>query len=152
MQSVMLTQDQDFHIHLATVSYAAVITAYGYYTEISGGTTTHPSLTEIVNMRVPGLVALPRNDTLYNFTGATAEHPQNHYGTPNTIAALEKLAADWHKTYPNSPLLEIGNISLPWGGTFDTENDWHEDGYSHSFGIVAMWLRTISLFPTGPAY
>jgi type II secretory pathway pseudopilin PulG len=137
VQSGMLTQDENFYIHLSTVSYAAVITAYGYYTEISGGTTTHPSLTEIVRMRVPGLVTLPRNDTIYISTGATTEHPQNHYGTPNTIAALEKLATDWRKTYPNSPLLEIGNISLPWGGAFDTGNDWRKKNYRHSFGVAA---------------
>ncbi len=124
-------------MHLATVSYATKLTARGTYTQYFYGKTLNPTLTHVLEVKIPGLEPLPRNDRLYKSGGGTIAHPDNHYGTAVTIAALKNLAAAWKNAYPALPLLEIGNISLPWGGALDTNADWKTADNSHAFGIAA---------------
>ena len=134
--SPLLDQNQRFTVHLASVSYATEVTARGTYTQFYYGETLNPTLTHTLDIKTPGLEPLPRNDRLYKSVGETITHPYNHYGTAITIAALKDLAATWRNTYPASPLLEFGNISLPWGGVFDTNSDWKTTETSHAFGIA----------------
>lgn len=136
IQSPVLDQSQRFVVHLATVNYATELIARGVYTRNFHGKILNPTLTHTLRIRTPDLEMLPRNDRLYKSTGGTVIHPENHYGTANMIAALKDLAAIWKNTSTTLPLLEIGNISLPWGGAFDTNADWKAD-MSHAFGIAA---------------
>lgn len=137
VQSPLLDQNQKFIVHLTTVNYATRLTARGTYTQFFYGKTLNPTLTHVLDIKTPGLEPLPRNDRLYRYGVVTVAHPDNHYGTAVTIAALKDLAAAWKNAYPTLPLLEIGNISLPWGGAFDTNADWKTIDNGHAFGIAA---------------
>lgn len=137
VQSPLLDQSQKFIVHLATVNYATRLTARGTYTQYYYGKTLNPTLTHILDIKIPGMESLPRNDRLYRYGDVMAAHPDNHYGTAVTVAALKDLAAAWKNAYPSLPLLEIGSVSLPWGGIFDKNADWKTIDNIHSFGIAA---------------
>lgn len=137
LHSQLLDQNQRFIVHLATVNYATRVTARGTYTLLYHGKTLNPTLTHTLDIRIPELEPLPRNDRVYKLTDGIISHPDNHYGTGITITALEDLAVAWKRESSSLPLLEIGNISLSWGGMFDTNADWKTSDSSHSFGIAA---------------
>lgn len=137
IRSPLLDQSQRFVVHLATINYATELTARGVYARNYHGKTLNPTLTHTLKIKTPDLEMLPRNDRLYKSIGETIIHPGNHYGTANTIVALKDLAIAWKNTGIKLPLLEIGNISLPWGGAFDTNADWKTTNMSHAFGIAA---------------
>ena len=137
VQSPMLDQDQTFSVHLTTVNYAVQLTAYGAYTSLYHGETLHPTLTEDLDIKAPGLEELPKNEAFYKLEGWTLTHPYNHYGTTTTLAGLKSLASAWKKHSPGSQLLEFGNISLPWGGTIDPKNDGKAKSLAHAYGIAA---------------
>jgi hypothetical protein len=141
IRSPLLDQNQRFTVHLASVNYATRVTARGTYTQFYYGKILSPTLTYTLDIKIPGLEPLPRNDRLYKSVDGTIAHPDNHYGTAITIAALKDLAADWENTYPELPLLQVGNISLPWGGVFDTNADWETTDPSHAFGIAVDILK-----------
>jgi murein endopeptidase len=50
------------------------------------------------------------------------------YGVPETIRALETIAASWQKAHPSGPRIGIGDISLEGGGPI-------QDHRSHRIGI-----------------
>lgn len=137
VQSPLLDQSQKFIVHLATVNYATRLTARGTYTQFFYGKTLHPTLTHVLNVKTPDLEPLPRNDRLYRYGGVMVAHPDNHYGTAVTVAALKDLATAWKNAHSALPLLEIGNISLPWGGALDKNANWKSIDSGHAFGIAA---------------
>lgn len=137
LRSPQFDQDQRFWVHMAPVSYAAKLKVVGAFTMSYYGATRKPTLTHFLDVGTPGLDPLPANDRLYKLTGATAAHPENHYASSATLAALTDLAGAWKRGHPSAPLLEIGNISLPWGGAFDVKEDWKADNMHHAYGIAA---------------
>ena len=137
VRSPRFAQDQSFLVHMAPVNYAASLKVLGAFTVSYYGATLKPTLTHFLDLATPGIGPMPEKDSLYKRIGATAAHPENHYGSDATIAALTDLAAAWKKGHPSAPLLEIGNISLPWGGAFDVKNDWKADNMHHAYGIAA---------------
>ncbi|HAN04441.1 MAG TPA: hypothetical protein DCW72_05985 [Elusimicrobia bacterium] len=137
VRSPRLTQDQSFRVHMAPVNYAVRLKVLGAFTVSVHGATRKPTLTYFLDVGTPGIGPMPANDRLYKLTGATAAHPENHYASTAAIAGLTDLAAAWKSGHPSSPLLEIGNISLPWGGAFDAKGDWQPDNMHHAYGISA---------------
>jgi hypothetical protein len=75
----------------------------------------------------------------YNLVGATATHPDNHYGTPSFVAKLAALATLYYMKYQSqlSNKLEYNDISLVTGGLFDIKNNWRSDHIEHRVGISA---------------
>lgn len=137
VRSPQLAQDQYFYVHVAPVNYAAAVKVLGTFTKSPPGKPLNPTLTHFLELRTPGIGPMPPNDRLYKLTGATAAHPENHYGSAVTIDALTALAGKWKDTHPSSPPIEIGNISLPWGGAFDVKSKWEADNMHHAYGIAA---------------
>ncbi len=137
VHSPLLDQDQTFTIYLATVNYAEQLIAYGSYTTAYNGTTLYSTLTQTLDIKTPGLEQLPKNDTLYKSDGWTLSHPYSHYGTTTTLTALKNLASGWKNISAGAQVPEFGNISLPWGGVLDVNNDWKSQNLSHAFGIAA---------------
>ncbi|MEI7527419.1 MAG: hypothetical protein WCK76_00635 [Elusimicrobiota bacterium] len=137
VHSPLLDQDQTFTIYLATVNYAEQLIAYGSYTTAYNGVILYSTLTQTLDIKTPGLEQLPKNDTLYKSYGWTLSHPYSHYGTTTTITALKNLASGWKNISTGAQVLEFGNISLPWGGVLDVDNDWKSQNLSHAFGIAA---------------
>ena len=71
----------------------------------------------------------------YERTGGAAEllrHPDHHYGTPKFIEALKSLAREFAAISPGAPILGYNDMSLRWGGLFDSDsaNEWHR-GQGH---------------------
>lgn len=137
VRSPLLDQSQRFSVHLSTINYSTVLIARGVYTLSYHGKILNPTVTHTLRIKTQGLERLPRNDRLYASIGVTVFHPEKHYGTSVTITALNDLATKWKSIYTTRPLLEIGNISLPWGGVFDTNADWKTKDIDHAFGIAA---------------
>lgn len=137
VRSPQLIQNQSFQVHMAPVNYAARLKVLGAFTMSYYGTMLKPTLTHFLHIITPGIGPMPVNDRLYRLTGATAAHPENHYVSSTTAAALTDLAGAWKRTHPSAPLLEVGNISLPWGGAFDVKGDWKADNMHHAYGIAA---------------
>jgi len=54
----------------------------------------------------------------YVLVGSTSEHPDNHYGTPGFVAALQAVGSDFNGLHPNLQL-RYNDMSLVWGGLFD---------------------------------
>ena len=141
IRSPLLNQEQTFTVHMAPVKYATEVTARGDFVGYFDGQAKHSSLTYVLDIKVPGLMPLPRNDLLYKFSGVTPAHPDDHSGTSGTIVSLEHLAKTWKDAHPDAPLISIGNISLPWGGAFDMSADWKAPDMRHSLGLAADILK-----------
>jgi hypothetical protein len=137
VRSPQFAQDQGFVVHMAPVNYAAGLKVLGTYTRSDYGATLKSTLTHFLDIVTPGIGPMPVNDRLYKLTGATAAHPENHYASSTTAAALIGLSGAWRSAHPSAPLLDIGNISLPWGGAFDVKGDWKADNMQHAYGIAA---------------
>ncbi len=137
IRSPQLVQDQRFHVHMAPVAYATDLTVRGSFAKFHEGITLKPTLTDYLHIKTPGIAPMPADDRLYKLAGATRAHPENHYASTTTITALMNLAEEWRNAHPSAPLLEIGNISLPWGGAFDVKGDWKADNMHHAYGIAA---------------
>ncbi|MBI4655986.1 MAG: hypothetical protein HY746_04460 [Elusimicrobia bacterium] len=65
------------------------------------------------------LVMFSPDSSLYISTGATAWHPENHYGEYKALKKMQSIAWTYKQEFPNDSLLVINDISLPWGGLFD---------------------------------
>lgn len=87
---------------------------------------------------VPALQALvqSQSDTLIGQNGA---HPINHYGLQAMITRLNALADSFYSTY--SARLYINDMSLSYGGKFDTDSSWSGAHDEHRVGRDAD-LRT----------
>lgn len=63
----------------------------------------------------------------YRPTGQTGDHPDNHYGTNDTIFNIQGMAQDYFDLCDEdicNETLGINDMSLPWGGLFDVNGDW----------------------------
>jgi hypothetical protein len=81
----------------------------------------------------------------YITDGDTEEHPATHFVTSDFKAQLQAIGATWKQTCPNStkpyPLTFL-QMSLPWGGLFDVNDNWKKPHKSHRLGTnadVSKW-------------
>lgn len=77
--------------------------------------------------------------TGYVLTGAKPGHPSNHWGEPNFVAAVRRVAELFNAEYPDL-ILRYNDISLQYGGVFDVRTgsdpgyDWTPPHRSHRRG------------------
>ncbi|MBM4162705.1 MAG: hypothetical protein FJ217_16615 [Ignavibacteria bacterium] len=87
----------------------------------------------------------PRDDSEY----ANCRTPDNnHWGALLTLQAIDSIAANYHREFPNDPRLRVNDISLQLGGRFDINGGWVGNGYHefHRFGRdVDIRSSTIAL-------
>lgn len=99
--------------------------------------------------KVAGLEELPTNAD-YTQIGGRCEHHgpsdnpsvpdscqapnNNHWADSTTVAALEAIAAAWHRRFPNEVILQINDLSLPLGGQFDINGQWGGAHETHRTG------------------
>ena len=80
----------------------------------------------------PDLLELTPNVTLF-LGGQTATHPENHFGTPRTRAAIEGFGflvqqATTGGVLPGGLCLNVNDMSLDGGGIFDLGNQFAISG------------------------
>jgi hypothetical protein len=63
-----------------------------------------------------------------------ANHPGNHYVTPNTERKVADFAAAYHRKFLNDPLLHFNDASLIRGGLFDINSNWQLPHETHLLG------------------
>jgi len=86
--------------------------------------------------------------TYYNLVGATATHPDNHYGTTTALTNLPLIANDYKAQFypdgangptpiPDADKLRYNDMSLIVGGKFDINAAWdpNDDHQEHRVGI-----------------
>ncbi len=64
----------------------------------------------------------------YRLTGQTGDHPDNHYGTNDTIFNIQGMAQDYFDLCDEdicNETLGINDMSLIWGGLFDVDGNWN---------------------------
>ena len=104
-----------------------------------------------ITVRVPNLVELGGGPN-YELVGApsnhagtndscrptvpTSEHEANHYGTQAMVDALENIVDDYAQINAGVRL-RMNDISLEYGGLFDTGNDWQNGHAEHRIGNQA---------------
>lgn len=84
--------------------------------------------------KVEGLVRLDDGEN-YDLIGGTAEHHgppgyaenHNHYSTVEVRTNLQNIAAEYRRQFPNEVVLQINDMSLPYGGGFDVRGRWERD-------------------------
>jgi hypothetical protein len=80
-----------------------------------------------VKVEVAGLVDLAAIRTnFFRLTGQTSTHPDNHWGTPETITNVQLIALDYFTLFEAT--LGINDISLRQGGMFDICATWNPAG------------------------
>jgi hypothetical protein len=70
--------------------------------------------------------------TNYELVGATPQHTDNHYGTPDFNAALVKVANAYAKKFGDK--VAYNDMSLIFGGLFDISGEWHPSHAEHRWG------------------
>ena len=84
---------------------------------------------ETMTVTVPGLASLGAG-TNYNLVGATATHPDNHYGTSTALSNLPLISNDYQAQFygqnpiPDAEKLLYNDMSLVSGGKFDLSGNW----------------------------
>lgn len=82
-------------------------------------------------VKVDQLMSLPSSNMIL-LVGATAGHPDNHYGTANFIRALQMLASTFYSEFGKP--IAVNDMSLAWGGLFDINSDWSRPHATHNIG------------------
>ncbi|MCI0372775.1 MAG: hypothetical protein L0214_15690, partial [candidate division NC10 bacterium] len=98
--------------------------------EVSGAETIvakaagFPNAEAKVTVQVPGLVNLGGIQTnFWRLTGQTTTHPDNHWGTPDTVTNIQLVALDSFEIF--AATLGINDLSLRQGGMFDICGTWN---------------------------
>ena len=68
----------------------------------------------------------------WKLTGQTTIHPVNHYGTYTVVGIIGNMAADYYEE--TGIAIGINDMSLPWGGLFDINNNWSTPHSLHRVG------------------
>ncbi|MFL6208762.1 MAG: hypothetical protein ACJ74W_07915 [Pyrinomonadaceae bacterium] len=74
----------------------------------------------------------------YTLIGATATHPDNHYGTATALNNLPLIANDYKAQFypdvaiPDADKLNYNDMSLIYGGKFDIDGNWSQDNERHA--------------------
>ena len=89
----------------------------------------------IIIERIPDLQLLEAGGN-YTLIGGTEEHSNvhNHYASGNVIQDIGLIANDWHEEFPNEMILQINDVSLPYGGKFDINGMWYGPHETHREG------------------
>lgn len=86
-----------------------------------------------IGVEIAGLVTLGAGAN-YDLIGATANHGDNHYGTPGMNGSLVTLADSYTAAFPGGRLA-YNDMSLVTGGLFDISGAWAPPHSSHRFGV-----------------
>src|SRR5260370_33187349 len=113
-----------------TTQYTA--SAFGG-SETIKGTVNGSSGSQALTVAIPGLAALGSGAN-YNLVGPTASHPSDHYGTATANTDLRTIANQYPAAFPGGVLI-YKDQSLPQGGLFDINADWHTPHIEHRLGI-----------------
>lgn len=81
--------------------------------------------------------------TGYGLIGSLTEHPSNHFGTDALLGKLAALGVDFHAA-DSTTNLGYNDMSLPWGGAFDLNQNWRAPHCGHRIG-KAIDIRTRTL-------
>ena len=82
--------------------------------------------------------------TGYTLIGSLPEHPSNHFGTDGMITAVTALGVTYHAA-DSTTNLGYNDMSLPWGGAFDNDQNWHAPHCGHRIGsAIDIRTRTLS--------
>ena len=101
-----------------------------------------PDKADTVTVAIDGLAALGTG-TNWNLIGATAAHPDAHYGTGTMRGALVELADSFHTRFARR--LDYNDVGLVQGGRFDIAGNWVDTHHcDHRWGQGAD-LRTNDL-------
>ena len=91
---------------------------------ISASADGFPSASAQIRVAVPGLMNLAEVFTnFFRLTGQTTLHPDNHWGTEDTLNNIQLVALDFFEASDAS--LRINDMSLPLGGMFDICGTWN---------------------------
>ncbi len=68
----------------------------------------------------------------YDLIGGKAEHHgpptyadnHNHFSTADVRTNIQRIATAYHQQFPNEVVLQINDMSLPYGGRFDFRGQW----------------------------
>jgi hypothetical protein len=89
-----------------------------------------------ITIEVPGLVNLAAiNNNFVWLNGQLPVHPDNHWGTPNTVDNIQLVALDYYAEY--GVKLGINDLSLLQGGLFDISGEWKPSHFLHRKGVSA---------------
>ena len=68
--------------------------------------------------------------------GGTNEHngTHNHFGINDVVQNIIQISNDWKEEHPDKHILEINDISLPFGGKFDVNGKWNGAHQTHRKG------------------
>ena len=78
-----------------------------------------------------------QNYFLYSSDNDKKYHPYHGYGTLELNEALKNVADEYRKACPTAGKMEIGDMSLPWGGLYDFMLDWKKGHLAHRTGLNA---------------
>jgi hypothetical protein len=94
-----------------------------------------------VSIGVFGLIELPSDPSYSINRGNTGNHPKGSYVAPAMAGRLAQLAQqyrDWYHTAKGQWVqISFNDMSLPWGGVFDLNEDWHCPHLLHRLGRSA---------------
>lgn len=122
-----------------TINYKA--SQFGGVETIKVGGTQEPAAMDQkrLSVRVSGLEAMPESGQGYwRLTGSYGQpgvgslHVDNHNGTADTNTRIAGIAADYYAE--KSIAIGVNDMSLPWGGLFDIDNDWTTPHSLHRLG------------------
>jgi len=103
-------------------------------------------ITNVLSVKVPEKLIEMKPSLYYVLAGTTTSHPYNHYGTELLIKTLTQIASEYHSAFPNASLIEINDMSLPWGGLFDIKDNWEKPHNLHRCGNQAD-IRKVTIPP-----
>jgi hypothetical protein len=84
----------------------------------------------------------------YDTVGQTGSHPDNHYGLQAMVDSLVPLAHAFRVRFPSGPKVAYNDMSLIYGGVFDTHQNWQSPGHcGHRVGMEVDF-KTTHLGPT----
>ena len=78
-----------------------------------------------------------QNYFLYSSDNDKKYHPYHWSGTQELNEALKNTADEYRKACPTAGKMEIGDMSLPWGGLYDFKLDWKNGHKEHRTGLNA---------------
>jgi hypothetical protein len=111
-----------------SLTYIVPIAGGGYSLSAWLNTDSSVSDQKSLSVQVPGLVALgsggcppPVTGNTYTLTGCTTTHQSsNHYGSPVMVSRVQALASAYYASISAlGAILDINDMSLPFGGIFD---------------------------------
>ncbi|MEN8191430.1 MAG: hypothetical protein ABFS12_01355 [Bacteroidota bacterium] len=89
--------------------------------KLIGGTCYHHGPSDKSKKEVPDSCRTPDN---------------NHFGTADVVNRIKRIAKSWDKKYSEKEIiLEINDMSLPFGGKFDYKGNWEAPHSSHREGV-----------------